>query len=76
MASRRFPPPRKIERAPGRWKVVDANGQAVAFTYGRNDQGVNSQHLTVGEARPSTGRAASRASNAERSGDRDLTGIP
>ena len=33
---RRFPPPWTVEETPGAFKVVDANGQAVAYTYCRD----------------------------------------
>jgi hypothetical protein len=32
-ASRRFPPPWSALETPGGWKVVDANGVAVAYVY-------------------------------------------
>lgn len=40
-----------MARAPGGWRVDDANGQAVAYVYGRDDQGVNGTMLTVDELR-------------------------
>jgi hypothetical protein len=33
--SRRFPPPWKVEQIPGGYKVIDANGQSLAYIYGR-----------------------------------------
>jgi hypothetical protein len=30
---RRFPPPWTVEKIPGGFKVIDANGQALAFVY-------------------------------------------
>ena len=36
---RRFPPPWTVERLPGGFKVIDANGQSLAYFYAReNDQ--------------------------------------
>jgi hypothetical protein len=38
VVSRRFPSPWTIEEIPGGYKVVDANGQALAYVYGRETQ--------------------------------------
>jgi hypothetical protein len=35
MTTRRFPPPWSVEQRPGGYKVLDANGQALAYVYGR-----------------------------------------
>ena len=32
---RRFPPPWTVEQIPGGFKVLDANGQSLAYVYGR-----------------------------------------
>jgi hypothetical protein len=32
---RRFPPPWSVEQIPGGFKVLDANGQSLAYVYGR-----------------------------------------
>ena len=32
---RRFPPPWQVEQTPGGFKVVDANGQSIAYVYAR-----------------------------------------
>ena len=32
---RRFPAPRSVEQIPGGYKVLDANGQSLAYVYGR-----------------------------------------
>jgi hypothetical protein len=37
-STRRFPPPWAVERIPGGYKVLDANGQAVACVYGRESR--------------------------------------
>jgi hypothetical protein len=53
MTQRRFPPPWKIERLPGGFKVVDANGQSLGYFYARdndNDAGTAGV-LTMDEAR-------------------------
>jgi hypothetical protein len=34
-ASRRLPPPWQVEQTPGGFKVLDANGQALAYIYAR-----------------------------------------
>jgi hypothetical protein len=34
--SRRFPPPWTVEKLPGGYCVVDANGQSVAWVYARD----------------------------------------
>ena len=46
---RRFPPPWTVEKIPGGFKVVDANGQSLAHVYVDNRQIVNT--LTEDEAR-------------------------
>jgi hypothetical protein len=33
--ARRFPPPWTVEQIPGGYKVLDANGQSLAYVYGR-----------------------------------------
>ena len=55
---RRFPAPWKVEKIPGGFKVVDANGQSLAYVYADNRQIVPS--LTEDEAR----RIASNIANA------------
>jgi hypothetical protein len=37
MTERRFPPPWTVEKIPGGLKVVDANGQSLAYVYSRDD---------------------------------------
>ena len=36
--TRRFPPPWTVEQIPGGYKVLDANGQSLAYVYGRETQ--------------------------------------
>jgi hypothetical protein len=48
---RRFPPPWTVVRTEGGWRVDDGSGFPLVYVYGRDDQGVNSQKLTVDEAR-------------------------
>ena len=53
MTRRRFPPPWTVERLPGGFKVIDANGQSLAYFYARendNDAGTVGV-LTMDEAR-------------------------
>lgn len=53
MSDRRFPPPWKIERLPGGFKVIDANGQSLAYFYARdndNDASI-AKVLTIDETR-------------------------
>ena len=53
VTQRRFPPPWRIERLPGGFKVVDAHGQSLAYFYARdndNDAGTAGV-LTMDEAR-------------------------
>ena len=38
MTERRFPPPWTVEQTAGGYKVLDANGQALAYVYGRETQ--------------------------------------
>jgi hypothetical protein len=50
--SRRFPAPWTVVATPAGWRVEDANGMAVAFTYGDDDPGKRRlDDLTVDEAR-------------------------
>ena len=53
MAERRFPPPWTVETIPGGLKVIDANGQSLAYVYSREH--ANDAHiagvLTEDEAR-------------------------
>ena len=53
MTSRRFPPPWTVERLPGSFKVIDANGQSLAYFFAReNDHDANTAGvLTMDEAR-------------------------
>ena len=50
---RRFPPPWTVEPIPGEFKVIDANGQSLAYVYSRenaNDADM-AKVLTEDEAR-------------------------
>jgi 2-methylisocitrate lyase-like PEP mutase family enzyme len=50
---RRFPPPWIVEATDGGFKVIDANGQALAYVYGyadMRDAGI-AKSLTLDEAR-------------------------
>ena len=53
MTNRRFPPPWTVQRLPGGFKVIDANGQSLAYFYAReNDNDANTAGvLTMDEAR-------------------------
>jgi len=53
MTNRRFPPPWTVESLPGGLKVIDANGQSLAYFYARqNDRDANiAGVLTMEEAR-------------------------
>jgi hypothetical protein len=53
MSDRRFPPPWTVERLPGGFKVIDANGQSLAYFYAReNDHDAHiAKVLTMDEAR-------------------------
>jgi hypothetical protein len=35
MTTRRFPPPWRVEQIPGGYEVLDADGQSLAYVYGR-----------------------------------------
>jgi hypothetical protein len=37
MTNRRFPPPWTVERLPGGFKVIDADGQSLAYFYAREN---------------------------------------
>jgi hypothetical protein len=51
--SGRFPPPWTVEQIPCGYKVLDANGQSLAYVYGRETQANadTAQVLTMDEAR-------------------------
>ena len=51
---RRFPPPWTIEALDGGFKIVDANGQSLAYVYGHADprDAGTAKALTLDEARP------------------------
>jgi hypothetical protein len=50
---RRFPPPWTVEQIPGGFKVKDANGQSLAYVYGRETKADAdiAKVLTMDEAR-------------------------
>ena len=50
---RRFPPPWHVEQAPGGFKVLDANGQALIYVYARETKAEAdiAKVLTIDEAR-------------------------
>ena len=50
---RRFPAPWTVEKIPGGFKVVDANGQSLAYVYGHADprDAEIAKALTLDEAR-------------------------
>ena len=52
-SNRRFPPPWSVEQIPGGYKVKDANGQSLAYVYGREIRAdADTAHvLTMDEAR-------------------------
>jgi hypothetical protein len=51
--SRRFPPPWRADRIAGGYVVRDANGQALAYLYSRDDptEALQAKMLTMDEAR-------------------------
>ena len=53
MTERRFPPPWTVEKIPGGLKVIDANGQSLAYVYSREtkDAADIAKVLTEDEAR-------------------------
>ncbi len=53
MTSRRFPTPWQVEQIPGGYKVLDANGQSLAYIYARDRKAdADIAHvLTTDEAR-------------------------
>ena len=52
-STRRFPPPWTLEEIPGGYKVKDANGQSLAYIYGRETRADAdiANLLTMDEAR-------------------------
>ena len=38
MTDRRFPPPWTVEKLPGGFKVIDAQGQSIAYVYSRENE--------------------------------------
>jgi hypothetical protein len=53
LTSRRFPPPWRADKIPGGYVVRDANGQALAYIYSRDneDEARQAKVLTKDEAR-------------------------
>ena len=53
MTDRHFPPPWTVERIEGGYKVKDANGQSLAYVYGRETEADadTASMLTLDEAR-------------------------
>ena len=53
LAMRRFPPPWTVEALDGGFKIVDANGQSLAYVYGHADprDAAIAKSLTLDEAR-------------------------
>jgi hypothetical protein len=51
MPPRRFPPPWRPDKMPGGYVVRDANGQAIAYVYGREAEAMQAKMLTNDEAR-------------------------
>jgi len=49
--ARKFTPPWRVERIPGGYKVLDAEGQSLAYAYGVADDPTISKTLTLDEAR-------------------------
>ena len=49
--TRRFPAPWKVERIPGGYKVLDAEGQSLAYVYGVEGDPHIVKTLTLDEAR-------------------------
>jgi hypothetical protein len=48
MSDRRFPPPWSVVRLPGGFKVIDANGQSLAYFYAReNDHDANTAGVLI-----------------------------
>ena len=48
---RRFPPPWTVERIPGGFKVLDAEGQSLAYVYGVEGDPTIGKTLTLDEAK-------------------------
>jgi hypothetical protein len=59
--SRRFPPPWRAEPIPGGYVVRDANGQALAYLYSRDNptEALQAKMLTKDEARRIGARVSS-----------------
>jgi hypothetical protein len=53
MTTRRFPPPWRADKMPGGYVVRDANGQALAYVYSRDNEAeaLQAKVLTKDEAR-------------------------
>jgi hypothetical protein len=53
MTTRRFPPPWRADKIPGGYVVRDANGQALAYIFSRDDdaEALQAKELTEDEAR-------------------------
>jgi hypothetical protein len=70
--SRRIPPPWRADKMPGGYVVRDANGQAIAYLYSRDNEGGARQAkvLTADEARRTAGQHREAARTAGEGGAR------
>ena len=57
MSERKFAPPWSVEKIPGGFKVVDANGQSLAYVYSRENP--NDAHMAKVLTEDETRRIAS-----------------
>ena len=70
----RFPPPWTVEQIPGGYKVLDSNGQSLAYVYGRETKADAdiANVLTMDEARRIASNIAKLNSLSDRRGRRDI----
>lgn len=69
MTERRFPPPWTVEKIPGGFKVVDAQGQSLAYVYSRHSADAV---LTEDEARRIASKIAKLPALLDAAGNSEL----
>ena len=76
MTARRFPAPWSVRELEQAFRIEDANGQAVAYTYFRKDENTARQANVLTTMRPGGSQRTSTSCLSYRSADADRCGLP
>ena len=78
MTDRRFPPPWTVEKLPGGFKVIDAQGQSIAYVYSRESEADAhiAKVLTEDEARRIASNIAKLPALLGAAGNREIDDFP